>query len=141
MVGPNVAQLLGRRQQLLTPAWMRDLDQRHRSLPDRFPKQVRDAILRDHVVHVGPGDPHPIAGIQRGLDPRSAIVGSGRKADDGLAARGSRRAPDEAYLRGYAAIELAFELVHADLARQIDCEGLCDRDHARLAGDLFGSHT
>ena len=45
MVGFNVAQLFGRGQQLLTPAWMRDLNQRDRSLPDRFPEQVPDEVL------------------------------------------------------------------------------------------------
>jgi hypothetical protein len=89
-------------------------------------------------VHVRPSDPHAIAGFQQGLNPRSAIVLGGRKADNGLAAGGSRRATDEAHLGGYAAVELAFELVDADLARQVNGEGLGDRDHARLAGDLLG---
>src|SRR5262249_47931652 len=34
------------------------------------------------------------------------------------------------------AVEFTFKLVDTDLARQIDCEGLGDRDHARLVGDL-----
>src|SRR5262249_25946637 len=35
------------------------------------------------------------------LNSRSAIVGSGGKADDGFPARGSRRASDETHLRGH----------------------------------------
>src|SRR5262249_62326119 len=62
----------------------------------------------------------------------------GRKADDGLATRGTRRTTDETSLRGHSAIELAFELIDADLACQIDGEGLRNRNHARLAGDLLG---
>src|SRR5262245_21861370 len=117
---------------------MRDLDQGHRSFPDRFPEQVGDTVLCDHVVHVGPRDPHPVAGRQQGFDPRSAFVGGGGEADNGLAAGGSRRAADEADLRGYTAVELAFELVDADLARQVDREGLGDRDHVGLPSDLLG---
>src|SRR5262245_53377172 len=88
-------------------------------------------------MHVRPGDPHPIADIQQRLDSRFAIVGRGRKADDGLAAPGSRRATDETRLRRHPAVEFSFKLVDADLARQVDCEGLGDRYHARLTGDLF----
>ena len=116
---------------------MRYLDQRHRPLPNRLSEQICDAVLGDHVVHVGPRDPHPIAGLEQRLDPRGAIVGGGRQADDRLAAGGSRRAPDEGRLCGYAAIELTFELVDADLARQVDREGLGDRYHARIGGDLL----
>ena len=70
------------------------------------------------LSHTHSGTPDIRTAVRCGRDiatPRSAIVGSGRKADDGLAARGLRRPPDEAYLRGYAAIEFAFELVYADL--------------------------
>src|SRR5215468_5076378 len=106
--------------------------------PDRFPEEVCNAILRDHVMHVGPRDTHAIAGLQQWFDSRSAIGGSGRKADDGLATRGTRRTADETNLGGHSAVELAFELVDADLACQIDRKGLGDRNHARLAGDLLG---
>src|SRR5262245_39936040 len=88
-------------------------------------------------MQVRPGDPHPIADIQQRLDSRFAIVGRGRKADDGLAARGSRRATDETRLRRHPAVEFSFELVDADLARQVDCKGLGDRYHALLTGDLL----
>src|SRR5258707_7778424 len=63
LIRPNVAQLLGCRQQALAPTWMRDLDQCHRSLADRFPEQVRYAVLSDFVIHVRPCDPYPIAGL------------------------------------------------------------------------------
>ena len=36
------------------------------------------------------------------------------------------------------AVELAFELVDADLAGQVHGEGLSDRDHARIGGDRHG---
>src|SRR5262245_4080128 len=117
---------------------MRYLDQGQRSLPDRFPEEVGDAILRDHVMHVRPRYPHAIPGLQLWFDSGGTIVSSGRKADDGLATGGTRRTTDETRLRGHSAVELAFELVDADLACQIDREGLRDRNHARLAGDLLG---
>src|SRR6516164_10204840 len=117
---------------------MRYLDQCQRSLPDRFPEEVCDAILGDHVMHVGPRDTHAIAGLQQWFDSRSVIGGSGRKADDGLATAGMSCPADETNLGGHSAVELAFELVDADLACQIDRKGLGDRNHARLAGDLLG---
>src|SRR6516165_443671 len=117
---------------------MRYLDQCQRSLPDRFSKEVCDAILRDHVMHVGPRDTHAIACLQQWFDSRSAIGCSGRKADDGLATAGMSCPADETNLGGHSAVELAFELVDADLACQIDRKGLGDRNHARLAGDLLG---
>src|SRR5262245_48103220 len=49
-----------------------------------------------------------------------------------------RRTTDETNLGGHSAVELAFELVDADLACQIDRKGLGDRNHARLAGELLG---
>src|SRR5262249_53789518 len=89
-------------------------------------------------MHVGPRDTHAIAGLQQWFDSRSAIGGSGRKADDGLATGGMSCPAAETNLGGHSAVELAFELVDADLACQIDRKGLGDRNHARLAGDLLG---
>src|SRR5262245_9688501 len=89
-------------------------------------------------MHVGPRDTHAIAGLQQWFDSRSAIGGSGRKADDGLATGGMSCPTDETNLGGHPAVELAFELVDADLACQIDRKGLGDRNHARLTGDLLG---
>src|SRR5262249_23310545 len=83
-------------------------------------------------------DPHSIAGLEQRLDPRGAIVGSRREADDRLAARGSRRAPHEGRLCGYAAIELSFELIDAHLAGQVDREGLGNGYHARIGRNLLG---
>src|SRR5215471_18049053 len=117
---------------------MRYLDQCQRSLPDRFPEEVCDAILRDHIMHVRPRDTHSIPGLQQWFDSGGTIIGSGTKADDGLATGGTRRTTDETRLRGHSAVELAFELIDADLACQIDRKGLGDRNHARLAGDLLG---
>src|SRR5262245_4905334 len=117
---------------------MRYLDQCQRSLPDGFPEEVCDAILGDDVMHVRPRDTHAIAGLQQWFDSGGTIISSGRKADDGLATGGARRTTDETRLRGHSAVELPFELVHADLAGQIDREGLRNRNHARLAGDLLG---
>src|SRR5215831_593315 len=117
---------------------MRHLDYCQRSLPDRFPEEVCDAILRDQVMHIGPRDTHAVAGLQQWFDSRSAIGGSGRKADDGLATGRMSCPADETNLGGHSAVELAFELVDADLAGQIDRKRLCDRNHARLAGHLLG---
>src|SRR5215510_13372781 len=117
---------------------MRYLDQCQRSLPDRFPEEVCNAILGDDVMYVRPRDPDAIAGLQQWFDSRSAIGRSGRKADDGLATAGMSCPADETNLGGHSAVELAFELVDADLACQIDRKGLGDRNHARLAGDLLG---
>src|SRR6516162_5782340 len=117
---------------------MRYLDQCQRSLPDRFPEEVCNAILGDDVMHVRPRDPDAIAGLQQWFDSRSAIGGSGRKADDGLTTAGMSCPADETNLGGHSAVELAFKLVDADLACQIDRKGLGDRNHARLAGDLLG---
>src|SRR5215475_4247794 len=117
---------------------MRYLDQCQRSLPDRFSEEVCNAILGDDVMHVGPRDTHAIAGLQQWFDSGGTIISSGRKADDGLATGGTRRTTDEARLRGHSAVEFAFELVDADLAREIDRKGLGDRNHVRLAGDLLG---
>src|SRR5262245_56034652 len=89
-------------------------------------------------MHVGPRDTHAIACLQQWFDSRSAIGGSGRKADNGLATGGMSCPADETNLGGHSAVELAFELVDADLACQIDRKGLGDRNHARLAGDLLG---
>src|SRR5262249_36124266 len=113
-------------------------DQCQRSLPDRLPEEVCDAILRDHVMHVRPRDTHAIPGLQQWFDSGGTIIGSGRKADDGLATGGTRRTTDETRLRGHSAVEVPFELMAADLAGQIDRKGLRDRNHARLAGDLLG---
>src|SRR5262245_18210769 len=117
---------------------MRYLDQCQRSLRDRFPEEVCNAILGDHVMHVRPRDPYAIAGLQQWFDSRSAIRRSGRKADDGLATGGMSCPADETNLGGHSAVELAFELVDAHLACQVDRKGLGDRNHARLAGDLLG---
>src|SRR5262249_51764950 len=117
---------------------MRYLDQCQRSLLDRFPEEVSNAILGDDVMHVRPRDSDAIASLQQWFDSRSAIGGSGRKADDGLATVGMSCPPGETSLRGHSPAELAFELVDADLASEIDRKGLGDRNHARLAGDLLG---
>src|SRR5215467_9585823 len=117
---------------------MRYLDQCQRSLPDRFPEEVCDAILRDHIMHVRPRDTHSIPGLQQWFDSGGTIIGSGRKADDGLATGGTRRTTNETRLRGHSAVEFALELVDADLAREIDRKGLGDRNNVRLAGDLLG---
>src|SRR5215472_1757782 len=45
---------------------------------------------------------------------------------------------EERQMMGLPPGERAFELVDADLACQIDGKGLCDRNHARLAGHLLG---
>src|SRR5262249_19203767 len=60
----------------------------------------------------------------------------GQKADNGLAILRPRRAAEEPHLCRHPAVEFTFKLVDTDLARQVDCEGLGDRDHARLLGDL-----
>src|SRR5215467_12152176 len=117
---------------------MRYLDQCQRSLPDRFPEEVCDAIFRDHVMHVRPRDTHAVTGLQQWFNSGGTIISSGRKADDRLATAGTRRTTDETRLCGHSAVELAFELVDADLACQIDRKGLGDRNHARLVGDLLG---
>jgi hypothetical protein len=49
-----------------------------------------------------------------------------------------RRTTHETHLRGHSAVEFAFKLVDADLAGQVYCKGLGDRNHARLARHLFG---
>src|SRR5262249_14594655 len=72
----------------------------------------------------------------QGFDSGSAVVGGGRKAHNGLAALRPRRAAHEPDLGRHPAVEFAFKLVDTDLARQVNCEGLGDRDHARLVGDL-----
>src|SRR5262249_61954820 len=95
---------------------MRYLDQCQRSLPDRFPEEVCDAILGDDVMHVRPRYSDAIAGLQQWFDSRSAIGGSGRKEDDGLAPRGMGCPPGGTKLGGYSAVEHAFETVHADTA-------------------------
>src|SRR5215831_2543110 len=87
---------------------MRYLDQCQRSLPDRFSEEVCNAILGDDVMYVGPRDTHAIPGLQQWFDSGGTIIGSGRKADDGLATRGTRRTTDETRLRGHSAVELAF---------------------------------
>ena len=86
LLRPDVAQALGRHQQLLPAVRMRHVDQRQRPFSDRLSKQVCDAVFGNHVVHVRPRDSHPIAGFQQGLDPRGAVVGSGCQTDDRLAA-------------------------------------------------------
>src|SRR5262249_56930921 len=85
-------------------------------------------------MHVGPRDTHAIACLQQWFDSRSAIGSSGRKADDGLATGGMSSTTNETNLGGHSAVELAFELVDADLACQIDRKGLGDRNHPPLAG-------
>ena len=137
LFGQDVAQALGRRQQTLAAVRMRHVDQCQRPFSDRLSEQVCNAVFGNNVVHVRPRDSHPIAGFQQGLDPRGAVVGGGCQADDRLAAGRSRRAPDEAGLRRDAAVELAFELVHAGLARHIHRESLRDRDHAGVGGHLL----
>src|SRR5262245_59154320 len=117
---------------------MRYLDQCQRSLSDGFPEEVCNAILGDDVMHVGSRDTYAIPGLQQWFDSGGAIIGGGRKADDGLATRGTRRTTDETRLGGHTTVELAFELVDADLAGQIDRKSLCDRNHAGLAGHLLG---
>src|SRR5499427_9034038 len=116
--------------------WVRDLDQCQGSLADRFTEQVCDAVLCDHIVHVRSRDPHSIASLQHGFDSRRAVVGGGRKADNGLAILRPRRAAEEPQLCRHPAVEFASKLVDTDLARQVNCESLGDRDHARLVGDL-----
>src|SRR5262249_7729573 len=63
LVDPNIAQFFGRFKQLFTPTWMRDFDQCQCSLANRFAEQVRDAVLRDHIVHIRPRDPYSIASL------------------------------------------------------------------------------
>src|SRR5262249_20109717 len=117
---------------------MRYLDQCQRSLRDRFPEEVCNAILGDHVMHVRPRVPYAIASLEQWFDSRSAIGLSGRQAEYVLATWGLSCPADETNLGGHSAVELAFELVDAHLACQVDRKGLGDRNHARLAGDLLG---
>src|SRR5262245_6077253 len=136
LVAPHIAQFFGCLEQIFAPTWMRDLNQGECSLANRFAEQVRDAVLGDYIVRVRSRDPNAIASLQHGFDSRSAVVGRGRKADNGLAALRPRRATDKPDLRRQPTVEFAFKLVDTDLARQVNGEGLGDRNHARLVGDL-----
>src|SRR5262249_12929604 len=89
-----------------------------------------DAILGDDIMHVEAPNADAIAGLERGLDPRGATVCRRGKADDGLAAFGLGSSAHEGMLGREPAIELALELIDADLTGQIHGKGLGDRDHA-----------
>ena len=56
LFGGDMAEGLCLLKQCLTKIWMSDFDQRKRPFTDRLAKQVRDAELRDHVVHIRAGD-------------------------------------------------------------------------------------
>ena len=87
-------------------------------------------------MDVGARDGDALARRQRRAHARLRPVVAGRReADDRLAALGARRAAQELALRGDAAVELAPELVDADLAGQVDRERLRDRHHPVLRGD------
>lgn len=45
--------------QLLPEVGMGDVDELPRPLPEAAPEEMGDAVLRDHVVDVGPGGDHP----------------------------------------------------------------------------------
>jgi hypothetical protein len=103
-----------------------------------LPKEVGDAELGDHVVHIGARDAGRIARLQRGTDPRTAVLGRAGQADDGLAAGRARCALQEFHLRGQPAEEVTVGLIDTDLARQVDRDGLCHRDHLVLGSQRAG---
>src|SRR5262249_47947137 len=63
LVAPHIAQFFGCFKQIFAPTWMRDLNQGEGSLANRFAEEVRDAVLRNHIVHVRPRDPYSIASL------------------------------------------------------------------------------
>ena len=115
---------------------MGDLDQGQSPLTDRLAEQVGDTVFRHDEMDVGPGDGGGLTLLQSRLDAGAlAILGGRRQADDRLAALGSGRAPYEIGLGRYPAVELTLELIGANLAREIDGEGLCHRDHLVIRCD------
>lgn len=118
---------------------VRQLDEHHGALAHRLAEQVADAVLGDHVVHVGARHRGALAGQQLRADARDlAVVGGRGQADDRLAAGRARRAAQELGLRREPAVELAGELVGAGLAGEIDREHLRHRHHAVLRRDGVG---
>src|SRR5262249_54883731 len=136
LVAPHIAQFFSCFKQIFAPTWMRDLNQGECSLANRFAEQVRDAVLGDYIVRVRSRDPNAIASLQHGFNSRSAVVGGGKKTHNGFAILRPRCSANDPDLCRPPAVEFTFKLVDTDLARQVDCEGLGDRDHARLVGDL-----
>ena len=118
---------------------MRHFDQRHHPLADRFSKQVGDAVLGDHVVHIGSGHRHALIRAQHSANARRlAIVCGRRQANDRLAALGAGGAAQKLALGGNATVEVTVNLVGAHLARQVDRERLRHRHHLVLGRDRTG---
>jgi hypothetical protein len=136
LLGRQVAQRLRLREQLGAELRVRQFDQRCGALADRLAEQVGDAVLGDHVMHVGARNGGGFARQQRRTDARGRAVIRGRgHAQDRLAPARARGAAQELLLHADAAIELAVELVHAGLARQVNGKGLADGHHLVLRGD------
>jgi hypothetical protein len=98
-------------------------------------------------VHIGSRQRDPFAGEQRRPDARFlAVIGRRSQANNRLALAGSGGAAVEIWLRGDAAIELAVELVGADLSGEIDDQSLGQRGHAIVLrhhfriGHVFDRH-
>ena len=117
--------------------WMRHFDQCQRPFPDRLTEQIGNTVLGHDPMHVRTRYPHSFASFQHRLDPGGAIVGCGCDADYGFTARRACRTSHEGCLRREAAIEPAFKLVYADLARQVERESLRDGDHTSVGSQLL----
>src|SRR6266513_2941110 len=118
----EVAEPLRLLEEGLAVTWMRHFDQCQRPFPDRLTEQIGNTVLGHDPMHVRTRYPHSFASFQHRLDPGGAIVGCGCDADYGFTARRACRTSHEGCLRRQAAIEPAFKLVYADLARQVERE-------------------
>src|SRR5712671_6901063 len=107
-----------------------DLDQSQGALAHGFAEQVGDPELGHHIVHFRSCHRDAFACEKSRPDAGLfAVVRRRSEADDRLTLARSSGAAVKVGLSGDAAIELAAELVGADLARQIDDEGLGQRCH------------
>src|SRR5579871_2790599 len=93
--------------QLRAEVGMRDLDQRLGALADGLAMQKRDAEFGDDVADKAARCDHSRPRVEHGYDSRNcSILGRRRHRDDGLAAFGTRGAPQEIHLPTNAAVKL-----------------------------------
>ena len=128
--GRHERQPLGLVEEAFAEVRVRDLDQCHGPLAHGFAEQVGNPELGHHIVHIRSCQRDPFT-CEKGRPDAGlfAVVRRRSQANDRLAPARCGGAAVKVGLSGDAAIELAAELVGADLARQIDDEGLGQRRH------------
>ena len=114
---------------------MRDVDQSDCPLGERVPEEICGAVLGDDPVDVAARNRHRLSRLEVELDRGGALRRARSEADNGHSSGRGERAAMKRRAGRDPAVQPPVQSLGADLAREIDAEGLRDRDHPLVRGD------